>query len=217
MLEEETGMKIGISATGPDLEAQVEPRFGRCPYFLIVDPQSLDFEALENPSTASMGGAGIQSAQLMSDKGVSTVLTGNCGPNAFRTFEAANIQVVTGVSGPVRQAVEQFQSGALNPSGSANVDSHSGMGGGSGRGRGLGIGGGGGSGMGRGLGRSMGTGGGMGQGRRMNTGQVEPSGTPGEQSRSGGQERSDELKRLKQETEALQKRIQEMESGGEKA
>lgn len=198
-------MKIGISATGPDLEAQVEPRFGRCPYFLIVDPQSLDFEALENPSTASMGGAGIQSAQLMSDKGVSTVLTGNCGPNAFRTFEAANIHVVTGVSGPVRQAVEQFQSGALEPSGSANVAGHSGMGGGSGRGRGLGIGGGGGSGMGRGLGRQMG----MGQGRRMNTDQAGTSANP------GGQGQSDELKRLKQEAEALQKRIQELESGGE--
>mgnify|MGYP006281427439 FL=1 len=210
-------MKIGISATGPDLEAQVEPRFGRCPYFLIVDPQSLDFEALENPSTASMGGAGIQSAQLMSDKGVSTVLTGNCGPNAFRTFEAANIHVVTGVSGPVRQAVEQFQSGALEPSGSANVASHSGMGGGSGRGRGLGIGGGGGSGMGRGLGRQMGMGGGMGQGRRMNTDQAGTSGNPGGKSPSSGQDPSDELKRLKQEAEALQKRIQELESGGEKA
>lgn len=208
-------MKIGISATGPDLEAQVEPRFGRCPYFLIVDPESMSFEALDNPSTASVGGAGIQSAQLMADKGVSTVLTGNCGPNAFRTFEAANIPVVTGVSGPVRQAVEQFQSGALRPSGAPNAASHSGMGGGSGRGRGMGIGGGGGSGMGRGLGRSMGTGGGMGQGRKMNTGQVGPSGTPGEQSRSGDRDRSDELKRLKQEAEALQKRIQELESGGE--
>lgn len=108
----------------------------------------MEFEAFENPNIALGGGAGIQSAQLMADKGVSTVLTGNCGPNAFQTFGAANIQVITGVSGQVRQAVEQYKSGALSNTTTPNVQSHFGMG----TGRGMGMGGGG---MGRGMGASI--------------------------------------------------------------
>ena len=88
-------MKIAVSSTGPTLDDTVEPRFGRCAYFLIVDPDSLDFEPIENPNIALGGGAGIQSAQLMANKGVSVVLTGNCGPNAFKTFGAAGVQVIT--------------------------------------------------------------------------------------------------------------------------
>ena len=147
-------MKIAVTATGPTLDDTVEARFGRCPYFLIIDPDTLEFEAVENPNIALGGGAGIQSAQLMANKDVSTVLTGNCGPNAFQTFGAAGIQVITGVGGQVRQAVEQYKSGALSASATPNVQSHSGMG----MGRGMGGGGGRGGGRGRGGGgggRSM--------------------------------------------------------------
>ena len=106
-------MKIAISSTGPNLDDAVEARFGRCPYFLVVDPATMDFEALPNPNNELGGGAGIQSAKLMTEKGVSVVLTGSCGPNAVQVLEEGQIKLVTGVNGPVRQAVQQFSAGSL--------------------------------------------------------------------------------------------------------
>jgi len=150
-------MKIAISSTGPSLDDSVEMRFGRCAYFLVVDPKTMEFEAIQNPNIAVGGGAGIQSAQMMSDKNVSVMLTGNCGPNAFQTFGAAGVHVITGVSGTVREAVEQYNTGALKATDTPNVQSHFGMGGGMGRG--------GGGGMGGGMGRGGGMGGGMGRKR----------------------------------------------------
>jgi predicted Fe-Mo cluster-binding NifX family protein len=140
-------MKIAITATGPSLDDQVEPRFGRAPYYLFVDTETMEVEALQNPNVAAGGGAGIQSAQLMSDHGVRHVLTGNCGPNAFQVFSAAGIQVIVGVNGVARQAVEQFKAGAFSATNQPNVAGHHGMGGG-GQGRGMGTGGG------RGMGRN---------------------------------------------------------------
>jgi predicted Fe-Mo cluster-binding NifX family protein len=153
-------MKIAVTATGPTLEAVVETRFGRCAYFLCIDPDIDALEAIPNPNIASGGGAGPQSAQLLADKGVSVVLTGNCGPNAFQTFGAAGIQVVTGVSGSVRDAIERFKTGRLKPAYTPSVQGHYGTGG-SGGGRGMG--------RGRGMGKGMGmgrVGGGGGSGRR---------------------------------------------------
>jgi len=186
-------MKIAVTSTGPTLDDNVEARFGRCPYFLIIDIDTMQLEAIENPNLALGGGAGIQSAQLMSEKGVATVLTGNCGPNAFSVFSQVGIQVIVGVSGPVRNAVEQFKDGVLSAVSAPNVAGHFGMsaapagptatgqpmagttgqapstamgfgmGGGRGMGRGMGRGGG----MGRGMGRGMGMGKGMGRDRGM--------------------------------------------------
>ena len=133
-------MKIAITSTGPTIDDTVEARFGRCAYFLIIDPDTLEFEPTANSNRALGGGAGPQSAQLMSSKEVSVVLTGNCGPNAFQTFRAAGIQVITGVSGRVRQAIEQFKSGALTAAATPSVQSHFGMGMGRGMGRGKGRG-----------------------------------------------------------------------------
>ena len=121
-------MKVAVSATGPGLDDGVDARFGRCAYFLIVDSDSMSLESVENPNTALGGGAGIQSAQMMSEKGVKVVLTGNCGPNAFRTFGAAGIEVIVGVSGSVRQAVEAFKAGGLAAADGPNVASHFGVG-----------------------------------------------------------------------------------------
>jgi len=187
-------MKIAVTSAGPTLNDNVEARFGRCPYFLIVDPETMDYEAIENPNIALGGGAGIQSAQLMSERGVTTVLTGNCGPNAFNVFGQAGIQVIVGLSGPVRNAVEQLKTGVFSSASEPSVASHFGvnttpadptptpqpmtgpldqsgamglgMGGGRGMGRGMGGGRGMGKGMGRGggMGRGMGGGGGMGRG-----------------------------------------------------
>ena len=120
-------MKIAITSRGTTLDDQVDPRFGRCAHFVIVETDDMSCEAVANSNAAAGGGAGIQSAQLVADREVKVVLTGNCGPNAFRTLEAAGIEVVTGADGTVREAVERYQAGQLTPTGEANVGSHAGM------------------------------------------------------------------------------------------
>jgi predicted Fe-Mo cluster-binding NifX family protein len=136
-------MKIAVTSNGPSLDAVVETRFGRCPYFLCIDLETQALEAIPNPNMALSGGAGPQSAQLMAEKGVSAVLTGNCGPNAFQAFGAIGIQVITGVRGLVREAVDQFKAGQLKPASTPSVQGHygtKGMGSGRGMGRGMGMG-----------------------------------------------------------------------------
>ncbi len=147
-------MKIAVSATAPDLDAEVDPRFGRCQYFIIIDPQSMQFEAVDNSNAMAAGGAGISTAQMVASKGAEVVLTGNCGPNAYQTLSAAGLQVITGVAGRIRDAIEAYNTGRLQPSTQPNVGSHSGMGMGSGMGTGRGMG----RGMGMGMGRGMGPG-----------------------------------------------------------
>ena len=122
-------MKIGISSTGEDLNADVDPRFGRCKYFLFVDTDTMDFEAVSNESAMASGGAGIQAAQTVAKAGVKTIITGNMGPNAFQTLSAAGIKVFTGANGTVKEAVEKYKKGELKETEAANVDSHHGMGG----------------------------------------------------------------------------------------
>ena len=122
-------MKIAITSTGPTLDSQVDPRFGRAQYLLIVDTDSLDVEAIDNPNVAAGGGAGIQTAQMVAGKGAQAVLTGNCGPNAFRTLNAADIQIYTNVSGPVRDAIESLKRGVLQPISGPSVGGHFGAGG----------------------------------------------------------------------------------------
>ncbi len=163
-------MKIVVTAVGSSLDDQVETRFGRAPYFVFVDTETTDFEAVQNPNMSAGGGAGIKSAQLMSDRGVKYVLTGNCGPNAFNVFGTAGIQVILGVAGTVRHAIEQFKAGALSSSNQANVANKFGMGGGGGGMGGGGMGGGRGTGGGGGMGGGRGMGGGGG-GRGMGMGQ----------------------------------------------
>jgi predicted Fe-Mo cluster-binding NifX family protein len=133
-------MRIAVSALAPDLDAEVDPRFGRCQHFVIVDPESMEFEALENSSAMAAGGAGISTAQAIAEKGVGVVLTGNCGPNAYQTLSAAGIQVVTGASGRIRDAVEAYKAGKLRPNAQPSVGSHYGVGVGGGRGMGRGMG-----------------------------------------------------------------------------
>jgi predicted Fe-Mo cluster-binding NifX family protein len=148
-------MKIAVSSTGKTLDSAVEARFGRCPYFLIVNPTTMEFEAIANASAEQGGGAGIQSAQLIAEKGVSIVLTGNCGPNALKVFEKAGIQVIIDVTGPVSQAVKKVSAGSIKSTPSAQTaprppgKTGRGMGGG----RGIGGGGRGMGGGGRGIGR----------------------------------------------------------------
>jgi predicted Fe-Mo cluster-binding NifX family protein len=129
-------MKICVSAVANSLDAQLDPRFGRCPYFVIVDSESMQFEAIPNMASGATGGAGIQAAQIIANNGVKVVITGNVGPNAFQALSAAGIKIVTGAFGTVREAVEKYKKGELRETGAPTVGGHFGMGRGQGQGRG---------------------------------------------------------------------------------
>ena len=102
-------MKICITAKEPSLDASVDPRFGRCNYFVIVNTDTLEFEAFENENKESQGGAGIKAGQFVAGKGVKVVLTENIGPNASETLKASGIEIIVGVSGTVKEAVEKYK------------------------------------------------------------------------------------------------------------
>lgn len=120
-------MKIAITSTGQTLDSQVDPRFGRAAYFIIVDPESMDFDAVENKNTDTSGGAGINSAKIVIDTRVHAVLTGNCGPNAQRTLSAADVKLYAGLKGSVLEAVQLFKSDKLTEAAEPNVKAHFGM------------------------------------------------------------------------------------------
>ena len=130
-------MKIAISAMGATVDAEIDPRFGRCQYFIIIDPDTMNFEVADNSSGMGSGGAGISTAQLIAGKGVEAVLTGNCGPNAYQVLSTAGIKVITGVSGKVKDAIQSYKSGKLQASSQPNVAGHFGQGRGAGMGRGM--------------------------------------------------------------------------------
>jgi len=116
-------MKICITARGDNLGSYVDSRFGRCQNFLIVDTETMEFETVKNPNMDISGGAGIQSGQLMADKGVKAVITGNVGPNAFQTLSAAGVDVITGASGVIRDVVDKYKNGLLKSTAGPSVDS----------------------------------------------------------------------------------------------
>ena len=107
-------MKIAITAKGTDLAAETDPRFGRAAYILIVDTDTMAVEVLDNrDNVAAFKGAGIQAATSIYEKGAKILLTGYCGPNAFKTLQAAHIKVVSDVSGTVADALRAFDAGEL--------------------------------------------------------------------------------------------------------
>ena len=195
-------MKIAVSAMGPTMDSEVDPRFGRCQYFVLVDTETGNFEAIDNASGMASGGAGIATAQMIASKGVQAVLTGNCGPNAYQVLSGAGIELVTGVLGKIADAIDSYKKGAFSAAGQANVADHFGMGGG-----GMGMG------RGKGMGRSMGMGRGMGMGSGMGGGMTQAaSGMP--------INKVTEMNELKSQAEALsiqlaeiQRRIAELDKG----
>ena len=195
-------MRIAVSATGPTLDVEVDPRFGRCPYFIIAESETMEFEAVDNLSAMAAGGAGISASQAIAGKGVQVVLTGNCGPNAYQVLASAGIQVITGVSGTVKDAIEGYRSGKFQTSAAANVPDHFGMGASPSMGGGFGIG--------RGMGRGMGKGMGRGMGIRM-TPPVSPAPQP-----PSPQQELEALKAqsqvLAQQLTEIQRRIEELEN-----
>jgi predicted Fe-Mo cluster-binding NifX family protein len=164
-------MKIAVSSAGKTLDAQIDPRFGRCAYFIIVETDDMRFDCYENENKALGGGAGIQAAGFVVSKGATAILTGNCGPNAMTAFSAAGVTVYTGQAGTVGEAIDRLKMGGLVSSTQSTVPEKAGVSaaagagtvpamgigrcrGGSGRGRGMG----GGRGMGRGRGMGAGSG-----------------------------------------------------------
>ena len=118
-------MKIAISSQGVSPASEVDPRFGRAAYILIVDTETSAVEVLDNSSNVNaFKGAGIQAAALLSDKGADVLLTGYCGPKAFQVLDAANIKVVNDVSGTIREAIQKFASGTLCFAAGANAEPH---------------------------------------------------------------------------------------------
>jgi predicted Fe-Mo cluster-binding NifX family protein len=129
-------MKVAVTATGKDLDSQIDPRFGRCQYFILVDTKTMKATSIDNGANSAAGGAGIKAAQTVINEKVEAVITGNVGPNAFDTLAAADVKIYINARGTVKESVDQFIAGKLQEAGNASVDSHAGMGGGSGAGRG---------------------------------------------------------------------------------
>jgi predicted Fe-Mo cluster-binding NifX family protein len=103
-------MKVAIPTRGQDLSSEVEPRFGRCPRFLIVDSRTLEFETVENTAASMGGGAGMHAAQLVVDQGVEAVIAGEVGPKAYDVLEAAGVRVMARVTGSAREALDLLSS-----------------------------------------------------------------------------------------------------------
>lgn len=117
--------KIAFTTSGSDLSASLDRRFGRAPKFLIYDMDSKTFEMVDNTQNLNAAqGAGIQSAQTVANTGAKAIVTGNCGPNAFRVLKAAGVRIFTTDLPTVADALEAFQAGKLEEADSANVKGH---------------------------------------------------------------------------------------------
>ncbi|MDY6933486.1 MAG: NifB/NifX family molybdenum-iron cluster-binding protein [Spirochaetota bacterium] len=180
-------MKICVTSSGPALDNPVDPRFGRSQYFIILDTDTMQFESIENPSISAGGGAGSQSAQLVANKGVEVVLTGNAGPNAFSALQAADIKIIVGLSNiSVKEAVEGFKKGQYQYISEPSVASHYGMGAGAGMGSGRGM-------------RS-----GMGSG-------MSPGAAPNQTQSSPHMSKHEEMAMLKEQSEKMRKELDNVE------
>lgn len=118
-------MKIAITTRGTTLADELDGRFGRAARFLLVDTESDTVSVIDNTQNLNAAqGAGIQAARTVWEAGAEALLTGHCGPKAFRALDAAGVAVYTGASGTAQEALEAFQSGSLARAGAADVDGH---------------------------------------------------------------------------------------------
>jgi predicted Fe-Mo cluster-binding NifX family protein len=108
-------VKIAITSAGTTLDAAIDPRFGRCLTFIVVETDGVRFEVIRNESASRGGGAGIHAAEQMAAMGVRVVLTGSSGPNAQRTLAAAGIEIIEGCEGSVAETIARFKAGQLRP------------------------------------------------------------------------------------------------------
>ncbi|MBW1914628.1 MAG: NifB/NifX family molybdenum-iron cluster-binding protein [Deltaproteobacteria bacterium] len=118
-------MKIAVTSQGKDLDAQVDPRFGRAAYVLVVDSDNYEFQVIDNDENVNaLKGAGIQAASNVVNSGAKVLLTGFCGPNAFKALQAGKVAVSNDASGTVKDAVKSYLDGKLPHADSANVEGH---------------------------------------------------------------------------------------------
>ncbi len=118
-------MKIAVSSTGKSLSSEIDPRFGRASYFLIVDSETMEINVVENTQSLQQSqGAGIQAGKTIIDNQAKVLITGNCGPKAFQVLEKAGTEIITGAKGKVADAVQLFKSGKLISAAAPNVEGH---------------------------------------------------------------------------------------------
>ena len=118
-------MKVAITAKGNTLTDQVDPRFGRAPFILVVDTDNKEIQAIDNSANVkAFKGAGIQAATTVAETGAKVLLTGYCGPNAFRTLQAAGLKVVCDITGTVDEVIDNFQAGHLSYIEAPNTEGH---------------------------------------------------------------------------------------------
>lgn len=118
-------MKVVVTSTGDTIDSEMDPRFGRAKTFILYDTETGEQRAIDNSQNLNaMQGAGIQAAQNVSKLGAQFLITGNCGPKAFSTLEAAGIKVITGAQGKVSEVLEKFKAGGFTEAKDANVEGH---------------------------------------------------------------------------------------------
>ena len=118
-------MRIAVTATGKDLDSNMDPRFGRAAYFIIVNPETMEYETVENTQNLNLPqGAGIQAGKTIIDNNADMLITGNCGPKAFKVLQSAGIKIFTGAKGSVSDAVSKYKNGELQSTDQANVEGH---------------------------------------------------------------------------------------------
>jgi len=118
-------MKLAISSAGKELGSKLDHRFGRAAYFIVVDPKTMAFEVVENSQNLNLSqGAGIQAGKIMADHCIDVLITGHCGPKAFKVLQKAGVQLMTGTDGTVADAIAQFNNGQLEISAKADVEGH---------------------------------------------------------------------------------------------
>ena len=121
-------MQIAISLSdNKGLDSTPSPIFGRCPFFIFIDPESKEFTIEENPAKSASGGAGIQASQLMVDKKVSAVISGRLGPKAHSVLSSAAIPAFKSQEGSIEDALKAYKNKKLESLLEPNVDAHSGM------------------------------------------------------------------------------------------
>ena len=118
-------MKIAITAQGKELSSEIDIRFGRAKWLILVDTESGDFQAHDNAVNLNAAqGAGIQTGQNIANLGIEAVITGNVGPNAFKTLNAADIKIFLAEKQTVQEAIDSFKAGELKEINQANVEGH---------------------------------------------------------------------------------------------
>ncbi len=118
-------MKVAITSSGKDLTSETDPRFGRAKYFIVADTETMDFDVIENTQNLELPqGAGIQAGKTILNNGAEALITGHCGPKAFKVLRSGGVNIFVGVKGSVREVIELFKKGGLLPAEEADVEGH---------------------------------------------------------------------------------------------